>query len=328
MTFFTSSSYVTNESANFASPPETSFAALNCLSVAPLPSILFSGTIVTRFASLPLARRALPVTSVSTTTWNSLPPATTSSAVAVAGSDTRISFATTPFTRRRSNFASGSANLKSKPASWPFKTSTFSCASLRTHSAVSASDSSVDKSLAAAKPGCASCAFLAASNEASAQRKASCNLEPFFSVASSFFFKDTSSFSQCFLRMDAFLPLASSSATELRDSASCVCRDLFPSPPAPVPLCTPRKVSSAFSNAATAAFSASVTKTCDASSAFSRSSSLAASCSCCDCCSRRRAAVARSASTALVLCSSAARSLTRDLVMAETSSAKRAVSPF
>mmetsp|Transcript_12694 Transcript_12694/g.53192 ORF Transcript_12694/g.53192 Transcript_12694/m.53192 type:complete len:329 (+) Transcript_12694:1990-2976(+) len=328
MTFFTSSSYVTKESANFASPPETSFAALNCLSVAPLPSILFSGTIVTRFASLPLARRALPVTSVSTTTWNSLPPATTSSAVAVAGSETRISFATTPFTRRRSNFASGSANLKSKPASWPFKTSTFSCISRTTVSAVSASDSSVDKSLAAAKPGCASCAFLAASNEASAQRKASANFEPFFSVASSFFFKDTSSFSQCFLRMDAFLPLASSSATELRDSASCVCRDLFPSPPAPVPLCTPRKVSSAFSKAATAAFSASVTKTCDASSAFSRSSSLAASDSCCDCCSRRRAAVARSASTALAACVSAARSFTRDLVMDETSSAKRAVSPF
>ena len=70
---------------------------------------------VTRARSCPLASRALAVASVSTTTWNSFPPAATSSAVAALGSLTLTRRASTPLTLLLSKFLSGSAYLKSRP---------------------------------------------------------------------------------------------------------------------------------------------------------------------------------------------------------------------
>jgi hypothetical protein len=104
-----SASYPTSSSAGRALSPARRLAAAAAGAGMPRPPTLFRGMMVTRWRSCPRASSALAVASLSTTTWYNLPPAATSSAVAVAGSATRASRATTPFTRLRSKPRSGSA---------------------------------------------------------------------------------------------------------------------------------------------------------------------------------------------------------------------------
>ena len=289
---------------------------------------------VTRFWSWPLESSALPVVSVSTTTWYSFPPATTSSAVAIAGSVTRMSFATTPLTLERSNLASGSRNLKSKPASWPFRTSVFSCASRNTFSAASKEDSKKatrslgdepsEESDASSSEAFSSFSF-AASNADCAFSSSFWSFPPSFSLAARLFSASLRSFSACFARMRAALTEASDSLARFVASASCVWRDLFPSPPAPVPDCTPRSVFSALTAFVSAAARASCFSACDASSFARRASSRSRAASCLSASARAFFAFWRSPFTASFLCVQAAFSLTRAF---EASSARFARGRF
>ena len=89
--------------------------------------ILLRGSIVTRFRSTPFFKSNLPVSSVSTTTWNSFPPAATSKAVALREFFIFTSRATRPFTLLRSKPFSGSLYSKLNFASsWAVILSTLS----------------------------------------------------------------------------------------------------------------------------------------------------------------------------------------------------------